>query len=85
MRFEAFREIISIEDQNMDSIWLHREGLFMKAYEFKLDFSAHISKNIANPLGLRLKDLSYQVCYAVSMLYDVLQQATLRSSWKGYG
>lgn len=35
------------------------------------DFSAHISKNIANPLGLCLKDLAYQLCYAVRMLYDV--------------
>lgn len=35
------------------------------------DFSAHISKNVANPLGLRLKDLSFRVCYSVRMLYDV--------------
>ena len=29
----TFREIIEREDQNVDSIWLYREGMFMKAYE----------------------------------------------------
>lgn len=29
----TFREIISREEQNNDSIWLYREGMFMKAYE----------------------------------------------------
>ena len=170
----TFKEIIERENQNVDSIWLYREGMFMKAYErsaffahtfiheFKLskryiktvnmdvislgfpeqtipkwlngyvyeweqdgllrchmrkvfdevefhnwkevvrvnvgdrftphtavieksplykvtydlmtqvfDFSAHISKNVANPLGFRLKDLAYKLCYSVRVLYDV--------------
>ena len=29
----TFREIIERENQNTDSIWLYREGMFMKAYE----------------------------------------------------
>jgi hypothetical protein len=36
----TFREIIEREDQNTDSIWLYREGLFMKAYE-RSAFFAH--------------------------------------------
>ena len=170
----TFREIIEREDHNVDSIWLYREGMFMKVYErsaffahtliheFKLskrykktvnmdvislvfpeqtiqkwlngyvyewvqdgllrchmrkafdevefnnwkegvsvnvgdrftvhtavieksplykvtydlmtqvfDFSAHISKNIASPLRLRLKGLTYRLCYVVRVLYDV--------------
>lgn len=170
----TFREILSREEQNVDSIWLYREGMFMKAYdrsaffahtmihEFKLSrryvktvnmdvislgfpemtvpkwlngyvyesvqdglirchvrkefdevefhnwkesvavnvgdrytpntaviekapvyktaydllvqvyaFSVNISKNVSNPLGIRLKKLSYELCYAVRMLYDV--------------
>ena len=170
----TFREIISREEQNNDSIWLYREGMFMKAYErsayfahtiiheFKLSrryvktvnmdvislgfpeqtvpkwlngyvyeyvqdgliccrtrkqfdevefhnwkeavsvnagdrftpntaviektpvykatydllvqvysFSVNISKNVANPVGLRLKERCYSLAYAVRMLYDV--------------
>ena len=170
----TFREIIDREDQNTDSIWLYREGMFMKAYErsaffahtliheFKLskryiktvnmdvislgfpeqtipkwlngyvyewvqdgllrchmrkafdevefhnwkevvsvnvgdrftphtavieksplykvtydlmtqvfEFNKNISKNVSNPIGLRLKELSYKLCYSVRMLYDV--------------
>ena len=74
-RFMTFREIIEREDQNVDSIWLYSEGMFMKAVhqdrEYGCDFSAHISKNVSNPLGLRLKDLAYKLCYSVRMLYDV--------------
>ena len=36
----TFREIIEREDQNTDSIWLYREGMFMKAYE-RSAFFAH--------------------------------------------
>jgi hypothetical protein len=36
----AFREIIGREDQNMDNIWMYREGMFMKAYE-RSAFFAH--------------------------------------------
>lgn len=33
--------------------------------------SANLSKNVSNPLGIRLKDYSYQLSYAVRVLYDV--------------
>ena len=36
----TFREILDREDQNVDSIWLYREGMFMKAYE-RSAFFAH--------------------------------------------
>lgn len=36
----TFREIIDREEQNTDSIWLYREGMFMKAYE-RSAFFAH--------------------------------------------
>jgi hypothetical protein len=35
----TFREIIGREEQNTDSIWLYREGMFMKAYERSAFFS----------------------------------------------
>ena len=38
--FMTFREIIEREDQNTDSIWQYREGMFMKAYE-RSAFFAH--------------------------------------------
>ena len=170
----TFKEILLREDQNEDSIWLYREGIFMKAYErsayfahtliheFKLSrryiktvnmdvislgfpeqtvpkwlngymyeyiqdglircrmrkkfdevefhnwkevvkvnvgdrftphtaviekapvyktaydlltqvlgFSVNVSKNVANPIGVRLKDLTYNLCYSIRILYDV--------------
>ena len=36
----TFHEIISRESQNEDSIYLYREGMFMKAYE-RSAFFAH--------------------------------------------
>ena len=36
----TFHEIISRESQNEDSIYLYREGMFMKAYE-RSEFFAH--------------------------------------------
>lgn len=36
----TFHEIISRESQNEDSIWLYREGMFMKSYE-RSAFFAH--------------------------------------------
>lgn len=36
----TYKEILSREDQNQDSIWLYREGMFMKAYE-RSAFFAH--------------------------------------------
>ena len=36
----TYKEILSREEQNQDSIWLHREGMFMKAYE-RSAFFAH--------------------------------------------
>jgi len=36
----TFREIISLEESNTDSIYLYREGMFMKAYE-RSAFFAH--------------------------------------------
>ena len=53
---------------------IHKVAYYLMTQVF--DFSAHISKNIANPLGLRLKDLAYQVCYSVRMLYDVPDRDT---------
>ena len=36
----TFKEIIERENQNTDSVWLYREGMFMKAYE-RSAFFAH--------------------------------------------
>ena len=36
----TFKEIISCEESNADSIYLYREGIFMKAYE-RSAFFAH--------------------------------------------
>ena len=37
--FMTFHEIISRESQNEDSIYLYREGMFMKAYERSVFFA----------------------------------------------
>lgn len=175
----TFREIIEREDQNIDCIWLYREGMFMKAYErsaffvhtliheFKLSkryiktinmdvislgfpeqtvpkwlngyvyeyvqdglircfsrkkydevefhnwkevakvnvgdrftpntsviekapvyktaydlltqvvgFSVHLSRNVSDPIGIHLKELTYKLCYTIRMMYDVKDKET---------
>ncbi len=39
-------------------------------------FSVHISKNVSNPVGLRLKELCYSLAYSVRTLYDVPDRAS---------
>ncbi len=41
----TFHEIISRESQNVDSIYLYREGMFMKAYE-RSAFFAQVAERI---------------------------------------
>lgn len=36
-----------------------------------MQLAANISKNVSNPVGVRIKELTYQLCYAIRMLYDV--------------
>lgn len=46
----------------------------MGAYDLMtqtMQFAAHISKNVSNPLGVRIKELTYQLCYDVRVLYEV--------------
>lgn len=38
LNFMTFTEIIAREVHNLDSIWLYREGMFMKAYEHSAYF-----------------------------------------------
>ena len=73
----TFKEIIFREEQNEDSIWLYREGMFMKAYE-RSAFFAHtlihefkLSKRYIKTVNMKMiilhifKDLTYQLFYAV--------------------
>ena len=36
-----------------------------------MQLAANISKNVSNPVGVRIKELTYLLCYAVRVLYDV--------------
>jgi len=36
-----------------------------------MEFSVNLSKNVSNPLGLKLKELVYEICFSVRMLYEV--------------
>ena len=48
----TFREIIEREDQNVDSIWLYREGMFMKAYERSAFFAQAYSRDKFNAAAI---------------------------------
>jgi hypothetical protein len=53
---------------------IEKAPVYKTAYDFLtqvIEFSAHISKNVSNPIGLRLKEVSYQLCYSVRVLYDI--------------
>ena len=36
-----------------------------------MQLAANISKNVSNPVGVRIKELTYLLCYAVRVFYDV--------------
>ncbi len=53
---------------------IEKAPVYKNAYDLLLQvisFSVNVSKNVQNPIGVRLKDLSYQLCYKIRRLYDV--------------
>ena len=82
VEFHNWKEVVSVNVGDRftpHTALIEKSPIYKVAYDLMtqvFNFSAHISKNIANPLGLRLKDLAYQLCYAVRMLYDVADRDT---------
>lgn len=53
---------------------IEKSPVYKVAYDLMtqtIQFAAHISKNVSNPVGARIKELTYDLCYAVRRLYDV--------------
>lgn len=77
VEFHNWKEVVSVNVGDRftpHTAVIEKSPLYKVAYDLMtqiFEFTAHISKNVANPLGLRLKDLAYQLCYAVRILYDV--------------
>lgn len=42
-----------------------------------LDLSVHFSRNVRDPLGVRLKTLAYEICNGIREIYDVRDRASL--------
>lgn len=75
--FHNWKEVVSV---NVGDRFTRHTSVIEKSPVYKVSydlmtqvfsFAANVSKNVSDPLGARLKDLSYRLCYAVRTLYDV--------------
>ena len=76
VRFHHWKELILVnvaDRYTPNTSVIEKSPVYKTAYDFLTQvysFSAHISKNISNPLGLRLKNISYEMCYLIRTMYD---------------
>ena len=77
VEFHNWKEVVSVnvgDRYTPHTSVIEKSPVYKTSYDLMLqiyDFSAHISKNVSNPIGFRLKELSYELCYSVRILYDM--------------
>lgn len=52
---------------------IEKTPVYKTAYDLLIQvmsFTSNISKNVMNPVGIRLKEITYQMCYKVRTMYD---------------
>lgn len=77
VEFHNWKEVVSVNVGDRftpHTAVIEKSPIYKVAYDLMtqaMQFSAHISKNVSNPVGVRIKEQTYQLCYAVRVLYDV--------------
>lgn len=77
VEFHNWKEVVSVNAGDRftpHTAVIEKSPVYKVAYDLMtqvIAFSAHLSKNVSDPLGIRLKELVYQLCYHVRILYDV--------------
>lgn len=77
VEFHNWKEVVSVNVGDRftpHTAVIEKSPVYKVAYDLMtqtMQFAAHISKNVSNPVGVRIKELTYRLCYAVRTLYDV--------------
>ncbi len=77
VEFQNWKEVSSVNASDRytpHTAVIEKAPVYKTAYDLLTQvygFSVHISKNVSNPVGVRLKGLCYRLCYSVRTLYDV--------------
>ena len=77
VEFHNWKEVVSVNVGDRftpHTAVIEKSPVYKAAYDLMtqtMQLAANISKNVSNPVGIRIKELTYQLCYAIRMLYDV--------------
>ncbi len=80
VEYQNWKEAVSVNVSNRytpHTSMIEKTPVYKTSYDLFIQvcvLSANISKNVQNPLGLRLKDLGYRLSYSVRTMYDVSDQ-----------
>ena len=58
---------------------IEKAPVYKTAYDLLtqvVGFSVHLSRNVSDPIGIHLKELTYKLCYTIRMMYDVKDKET---------
>lgn len=75
--YHAWKETVPVNASDRYTVHtrvIEKAPVYKTAYDLLLQvlaFSVNVSRNMMNPIGMRLKELSYTLCYKVRNLYDV--------------
>jgi hypothetical protein len=76
VEFHNWKEVVSVNVRGRftpHTAVIEKSPVYKVAYDLMIQtiqFAAHMSKNVSNPVGVRIKELTYKLCYAVRVLYE---------------
>ena len=82
----AFIEATITPQYTPSTSMIEHQPVYKTAYDLLTQIyqcTGGLSKNIRNPLGLRAKELSYEIAYGIRILYDVPDRSVLIDSAQG--
>ena len=77
VRFHNWKDCVTVNAADRytpNTSVIEKAPVYKTAYDLMIQimsFAPNISKNALYPVGMRLKELSYQMCYCIRMIYDM--------------
>lgn len=77
VRFQNWKDCVTINAADRytpNTSVIEKAPVYKTAYDLMIQimaFSPNISKNALYPVGMRLKELAYQMCYCIRTIYDM--------------
>lgn len=77
VKFQNWKDCVTINAADRftpNTSVIEKTPVYKTAYDLMIQimtFSPNISKNALHPVGMRLKELAYQMCYLIRTMYDV--------------